>query len=196
MVKTKRKASNSSTPRRGVKKKIQTIPKKKQVTKILRPNGYKEYRLVLPLTGLDGTMVKHQGPRLCSPGHVKLYFSPHNRTLLGVWTHNAHLLPPNYSACVTGFTNKNIAHSLTFKMVRSQVSSMISTIAAHAAAIHFKASLGATDSLISTSEKIDQVSPSIELSDELFQDFPLSEKKNLEEFDITWGTWDISMESL
>ena len=145
-------------------------------------------------------MVKHQGPRLCSPGHVKLYFSPHNRTLLGVWTHNAHLLPPNYSACVTGFTNKNIAHSLTFKMVRSKVSSMISTVAAHAAAIHFKASLGATDSLISTSEKIDQVSPSIELSDELFQDFPLSEKKNLqdinEEFDITWGSWDISMESL
>ena len=106
MVKTKRKASNSSTPRRGVKKKIQTIPKKKQVTKILRPNGYKEYRLVLPLTGLDGTMVKHQGPRLCSPGHVKLYFSPHNRILLGVWTHNAHLLPPNYSACVTGYKQK------------------------------------------------------------------------------------------
>ena len=86
-------------------------------------------------------------------------------------------------------------------MVRSQVSSMISTVAAHAAAIHFKASLGATDSLISTSEKIDQVSPSIDLSDELFQDFPLSDKKNLqdinEEFDITWGSWDIStMESL
>ena len=34
---------------------------------------------------------------------------------------------------------------------------MISTVASHAAAIHFKASLGATDSLISTSEKIDQV---------------------------------------
>ena len=56
-------------------------------------------------------------------------------------------------------------------------------------------------SSLNTSEKIDQVSPSIELSDELFQDFPLSDKKNLqdinEEFDITWGSWDIStMESL
>ena len=77
---------------------------------------------------------------------------------------------------------------------------MKSTIVSHAAAIIFKASIGATDSLIRLSEKIDQVSPSIELSDELFQDFPLSDKKNLididEEFDITWGSWDISMESL
>ena len=57
----------------------------------------------------------------------KLYFPQQARTLLGVWTHNSHLLPPNYSACVTGYTNKNIAHILTFEMVRSEVSSMIST---------------------------------------------------------------------
>ena len=93
------------------------------------PKGYKEYRLVLSLTGMDGTIVKHQGPRLCSPERAKLYFPQQARTLLGVWTHNSHLLPPNYSACVTGYTNKNIAHILTFEMVRSEVASMISTIA-------------------------------------------------------------------
>ena len=95
--------------------------------------------------------VKHQGPRLCFKG-AKLYFSPEARLLLGVWTHDSHFLPPNYSACVTGYTNKNIAHAVTYSMVRNQVSSMLSKSL-------FNASLDTLDLLVSTSTKTDQVSP-------------------------------------
>ena len=186
----KGRTSSSSTSRQGIKTTIHNNSQKKQADKTL-PKGYKEYRLVLSLTGMDGTIVKHQGPRLCSPERAKLYFPQQARTLLGVWTHNSHLLPPNYSACVTGYTNKNIAHILTFEMVRSEVASMISTIAS-----------------IAMSKKIDQhASRSIkhktrrtathpnELSNELIHEFTFPDKDLQvlgEEFDITWGERDIS----
>ena len=189
----KGRTSSSSTSRQGIKTTIHNNSQKKQADKTL-PKGYKEYRLVLPLTGMDGTIVKHQGPRLCSPERVKLYFPQQARTLLGVWTHNSHLLPPNYSACVTGYTNKNIAHILTFEMVRSEVSSMISTIAS-----------------IAMSKKIDRASRSIkhktrrtathpnELSNELIHEFTFPDKDLQvlgEEFDITWDARDIGKRKL
>ena len=168
MVKTSRIPGNSSpisTPRRRVKKKqtdsskkiktraAKTIPKKAIPKKEMPiPKGHKEYRLVLALKATDGKSSKHQGPRLCSPKRAKLYFSPQARLLLGVWTHNSHLLPKTYSACVTGYTNKNIAHAVTYSMVRNQVSSMLSKSL-------FNASLDTLDLLVSTSTKTDQVSP-------------------------------------
>ena len=185
--------SSSSSSRQGIKTTIHNNSQKKQADKTL-PKGYKEYRLVLSLTGMDGTIVKHQGPRLCSPERAKLYFPQQARTLLGVWTHNSHLLPPNYSACVTGYTNKNIAHILTFEMVRSEVSSMISTIAS-----------------IAMSKKIDRASRSIkhktrrtathpnELSNELIHEFTFPDKDLQvlgEEFDITWDARDIGKRKL
>ena len=140
---------------------------------------------------------------MCSPRRVKLCFPQQARLMLGsLDTQNAHLLPPNYSACVTGYTNKNIAHAMTFEMVRSKVSSMISTIAyyaaSNAAAINFDMSRLALDLLISTSKKT--VTPSIvdkinsnKLSDELIQDFSFPNKnlQNIgEEFEIKWDAWD------
>ena len=83
---------------------------------------------------MDGRIVRHQGPHLCSPvGRAKLFFSLQARNLLDKWTHNSHLLPPNYSACVTGLTKFNIAHTLTFSMVRNEISTMVSKIASTAA---------------------------------------------------------------
>ena len=204
MVKTHRNTSSISTPRRSVKKKptdsskkkkkraSKTIPNKKEMP---IPKGYKEYRLVLPLTGLNGTMAKHQGPRLCSPEGVKLYFPQQTRLLLSVWTHNANLLPSNYSACVTGYTNKNVAHSLTFKIVRSKVSSTISTFASKLAAASNAASNAAVTPFDMMAKKA--VSPSIVVDKINPNPFP---NKNLQdigaEFEIEWDAWDISKESL
>ena len=157
MVKTSRTAatqSSSSTPRVVSKKKPYNSSKKNKRgagSRIANASGHiakghKEYRLVVFFND-----VKHQGPRLCFKG-AKLYFSPEARLLLGVWTHDSHFLPPNYSACVTGYTNKNIAHAVTYSMVRNQVSSMLSKSL-------FNASLDTLDLLVSTSTKTDQVSP-------------------------------------
>ena len=229
MVKTSRIPGNSSpisTPRRRVKKKqtdsskkiktraAKTIPKKEMPI----PKGHKEYRLVLALKATDGKSSKHQGPRLCSPKRAKLYFSPQARLLLGVWTHNSHLLPKTYSACVTGYTNKNIAHAVTYSMVRSEVAAMISTVASNSASnaasnatsnaasnaanINFKTSLDTLDLFSSTSKKTNQVSRFVDkinpnkLSAELMHEFKFPDKDLQdigEEFDIIW---DIGKESL
>jgi len=158
MVKTSRTAA-TQTPRGVTKKKPYNSSKKSirgagiasriAIAKFQKGHiakGHKEYRLVVFFND-----VKHQGPRLCFKG-AKLYFSPEARLLLGVWTHDSHFLPPNYSACVTGYTNKNIAHAVTYSMVRNQVSSMLSKSL-------FNASLDTLDLLVSTSTKTDQVSP-------------------------------------
>ena len=148
MVKTSRTAA-TQTPRGVKKKKPYNSSKNKRgagMAKGHNAKGHKEYRLVVFFND-----VKHQGPRLCFKG-AKLYFSPEARLLLGVWTHKSHFLPPNYSACVTGYTKLNVAHSVTFPMVRNQVSSVRSK---HA----FKTSLATLDLLVSTSTKTDQVSP-------------------------------------
>ena len=145
MVKTSRTAATQSSSS-VKKKKPYNSSKKKRGAGIAIAKGHKEYRLVVFFND-----VKHQGPRLCFKG-AKLYFSPEARLLLGVWTHKSHFLPPKYSACVTGYTKLNVAHSVTFPMVRNQVSSVRSK---HA----FKTSLATLDLLVSTSTKTDQVSP-------------------------------------
>ena len=152
MVKTSRTAATQSSSSVKKKKPYNSSKKKRgagissRIAKGHIAKGHKEYRLVVFFND-----VKHQGPRLCFKG-AKLYFSPEARLLLGVWTHDSHFLPPNYSACVTGYTNKNIAHAVTYSMVRNQVSSMLSKSL-------FNASLDTLDLLVSTSTKTDQVSP-------------------------------------
>ena len=145
MVKTSRTAATQSSSSVSKKKPYNSSKKNKRGAGHIA-KGHKEYRLVVFFND-----VKHQGPRLCFKG-AKLYFSPEARLLLGVWTHDSHFLPPNYSACVTGYTNKNIAHAVTYSMVRNQVSSMLSKSL-------FNASLDTLDLLVSTSTKTDQVSP-------------------------------------
>lgn len=189
--KSKSKSNKSGNYRKGISF------KKRAKKKTIIPFGkeYKEYRLVL---FLGTTKRKHQGPRLCSPQRSKLYFSPHTRSILSIWCHNSHLLLPNHKKEIVGYTNKNIAHSVTFAMVRSQIASMLSTAESNDADLKAKMSLNTslnTDTSIATSTKIEQLSPNTpniqHKTIPLLDPNELSNELSNELFGVTWGTWDI-----
>lgn len=117
---------SSTTTKSSIAKR--SIKAKKKITKTNNPvpKGLKEYRLVIAVM-TDQGLKKKQGPRLCNVRGEKLYFQSKCRAKLGVWVHDARMLPKGYSASVIGHTYKrgiDLEYKVTFEEICKQVAKM------------------------------------------------------------------------